>query len=465
MNTEKKYNDGSLAPKYFDPYSGEKSSDKKLSTNAMANYMLDDIAVMLDVPQNRNIRPFVVPQDVREREESLQNQNIFISEPNFTPLRMPETSSFQASNAHPMPPILSFEEFIAMKHRQSDPVVQKTKPKKTLSKYELKKIEKEKKLAEEKKQKIEKNEIRKIKLQRLISIVIILGFLSLPLGVLIVLNSTVFIAKNIRIEGISKYTDEDILTLSGIKRNQSLQAINIERAVHNIQKVHDLRVMDFRFIYPDGIYIRLQEKTPVAAVISNGFVYYLDKYGEVIEKLTKRKENVHYIEVKNCVMYQPTQSSRSQIKNQWQKDAYIEVMNAIVSLGVTNQFESLSILKDDNIYLTTVDNFVVNLGKLDSIGVKIANALAVKEYVSPGYRSGGLIDVSVADKPVFSNEDNKVLYERKYYLEPSPSSVYSSVEDQNAVLQSNPESGEAADSNLEQSNETSPVNGETSGNP
>ena len=135
------------------------------------------------------------------------------------------------------------------------------------------------------------------------------------------------------------------------------------------------------------------------------------------------------------MMYQPTSSTQSQMKNQWQKDAYVEVMNAVVSLGVTNEFVSLSILKDDNIYLTTKDNFVVNLGKLDNIGMKIANALAVREYVAPGFRAGGLIDVSIPDKPVFSNEDNKVLYERKYYLEPSPSTVYNTIEEQNSAMQ------------------------------
>lgn len=436
MKGNKKYKDSSLALQYFDPYSGEKPAQKTIPGNTMGNYMLDDIAGLLDVPKNKNVRPFHALEKPGGAVQNVPRVSPFIKKNTVPQQSAPPPPALPMQ---PMAnPVLSFEAFVARQQAQqsSPPIMQSgVKPPKKISNRERRKQEKALQDFERQRKRIEKTAARKIRMRRFLSALIILGFLSIPLVIVMVLNSTVFIAKNIRIEGISKYTDDDILTLGGIKRNQSLQSINVERVVHKINNAHNLRVMDFRFVYPDGIYIRVQEKTPVAIVTSNGFVYYLDKYGDVLEKLSARKNEDHYVEVKNCVMYQPTSSTQSQMKNQWQKDAYVEVMNAVVSLGVTNEFVSLSILKDDNIYLTTKDNFVVNLGKLDNIGMKIANALAVREYVAPGFRAGGLIDVSIPDKPVFSNEDNKVLYERKYYLEPSPSTVYNTIEEQNSAMQ------------------------------
>lgn len=421
MKNFKQYQDNSLAyQQNFDPYSGLKQSKQETKQN-MSDYMVEDI--------------FAIPNPQVEQK---QNSQMPIASPFEANLRFENDGISNTKHFEGMPKILSYEEFVAKQNWEKNQQSYKTQQTQQfhleqqvpvkMSRRERKRLEKEQAAQIKKNKKTEKNLQRQRLLRKVMGFVALFAFIAAIVLGYAMLNSYVFIAKNIRIEGIQKYTDEDILTLCGIRRNQSLQAIDPELVVKRINRSKDLRLMKFNFIYPNGIYMLLHEKKAVSVVQSKGYIYYLDEFGDVVEQKSSKEDLGNFIEVSNCVMYDPGYGAKTQIKENWQKEAYVKVMNAVVSLQAQNMFVRITIPKNDGIYLTTKDNFVIHLGSAENATQKIANAFSVCDYVKNNHKSGGRIDVSMPGKPVFSNEDNRVHYETKYYLEPSPSTVYQTVD-------------------------------------
>lgn len=328
-------------------------------------------------------------------------------------------------------PQMSFDEFkVMMRERQKGKesaqntvvAAEKTK-KKRLSKKEKEAI----RLAE-----LERKRAKRKKfIERAVAGLIVVTVLMIPLLIAMFFNSTVFIAKNIRIEGTARYTQQDILTLLGIRYNQSLSTISTEAIKRKIDTTSDLELMKFSFFYPDSIYIRLREKTAVSRVVSNGYYYYLDEYGDVIRKELRRDESVHYIELKNLIMHNSVFSNKPEIKKLEQKEIYIKVMNAIVKLGYQEEIKEMSILSNKDIQISTKDGFTLSVASQGDIAQMIYNAFATKNMqrqlqIQNSKPLGGLITVSNVFNAVYSNEDenNKVNYVPTYVLNPSPSSVY-----------------------------------------
>lgn len=393
-NRHRQSNSSSALKKPYDIYGGQFPESSSIDEN-YDSLLCDDITAT--PKKNKNNFEFVDEYSQREFED---NSRLLTPDEFFAKRR--STNHFSQNNAfanqnRPLTP----EEF-----RQTIDYRGKNKEEQKNKEYQ-KKYKKKNEIAKPRKRKIKAG----------ISLFILCIF---TLAGYYIFNDVIFTAKYINIDGISKYTNKEILTLAGIKQNQSLSTIDTKELEKKINKKGDLQLVKFNFVYPNGIYMKLLEKIPVAVVSSNGYYYFLDKDANVIERTDNLENSDNLIRVTNCNMIQNIGENKSEIRQQWQKDAYIKIFNALHDLKISDKFSSLSLSKENEMYLYTSDGFVINLGDSEDIVSKLAVSNSMRDYVLQQGRTEGRIDVSMPQKPVFANEDNKVLYDPKYQLDMSP---------------------------------------------
>ena len=391
-NRHRQSNSSSALKKPYDIYGGQFPESSSIDEN-YDNLLCDDITATSK--KNKNNFEFVDEYSHREFED---NSRLLTPDEFFAKRRshFPQNNAFANQN-RPLTP----EEF-----RQTIDYRGKNKEEQKNNEYQ-KKYRKKNEIAKP----------RKRKLKAGISLFILCIF---TLAGYYIFNDVIFTAKYINIDGISKYTNKEILTLAGIKQNQSLSTIDPKELKKKINKKGDLQLVKFNFVYPNGIYMKVLEKIPVAVVSSNGYYYFLDKDANVIERTDNLENSDNLIRVTNCNMIQNIGENKSEIRQQWQKDAYIKIFNAMHDLKISDKFSSLSLSKENEMYLYTSDGFVINLGDSEDIVSKLAVSNSMRDYVLQQGRTEGRIDVSLPQKPVFANEDNKVLYDPKYQLDMSP---------------------------------------------
>lgn len=395
-NRHRQSNSSSALKKPYDIYGGQFPESSSIDEN-YDSLLCDDITATSNKDKKKNSFEFTDEYSQREFEDN----SSFLTPDEFFAKRR-STNYFSENNAfanqnRPLTP----EEF-----RQTIDYRGKNKEEQKNNEYQ----QKYKK----------KNEIAKPRNRKVIAGISLFILCIFTLAGYYIFNDVIFTAKYINIDGISKYTNKEILTLAGIKQNQSLSTIDPKELEKKINKKGDLQLVKFNFVYPNGIYMKLLEKTPVAVVSSNGYYYFLDKDANVIKRTDSLENADNLIRVTNCNMIQNIGENKSEIRQQWQKDAYIKIFNAMHDLELSDKFSTLSLSAENEMYLYTSDGFVINLGDSKDIISKLAVSNSMRDYVLQQGRTEGRIDVSLPQKPVFANEDNKVLYDPKYQLDMSP---------------------------------------------
>jgi len=116
-----------------------------------------------------------------------------------------------------------------------------------------------------------------------------LGALLIGAGVLgwrAVTSVTLFKLKQIEVSSAKRLTREEILGLAGVEPGQSLMRLNLKNVGEQVAKNPWVDTVHVRRFYPDGLAISITEREP-QAIVNMGFLYYLDKNGNVFKVLNK----------------------------------------------------------------------------------------------------------------------------------------------------------------------------------
>ncbi len=173
---------------------------------------------------------------------------------------------------------------------------QKIKEKKNKDK-ELKKIKKQqeknrkKRLRTNKKIKLTEAQIKKNKRIKFIIKVILLIIVIIGIIIFLML-SPVFNIKNIIVEGNSKITSEQIISLSKIQKDENMFKVSDKEVKSKIKENPYIKSVQIKRNIPDKISIIVQERN-VDFMLEYGSSYaYIDNQGYILEISVDKKENV-----------------------------------------------------------------------------------------------------------------------------------------------------------------------------
>ena len=97
---------------------------------------------------------------------------------------------------------------------------------------------------------------------------------------------TLFALKSIEVSNAKHLTREEILGLSGVETGKDLLGMNLKSMGEHILQNPWVETVRINRYYPDAVSIAITEREPVA-IVNMGFIYYLDKKGNVFKVLNQ----------------------------------------------------------------------------------------------------------------------------------------------------------------------------------
>lgn len=231
-------------------------------------------------------------------------------------------------------------------------------------------------------------------------------------GVLVVLAAVAFFVhsvfatvRSINVEGNVNFTDEQIISLSGLEKGMSTFGIDEDAVMGRIGRERYLRctLVDVSF---DSVTIHVRERVPASTIVQNGRRIILDDRGWVLEisddmySVPQGLVSVTGLDVHSCTLGQSVTLRRPE-----RLTTYTQILIELRALGGLGMVTELDMTTMDSITLTTTDGITVLLGDESNIHQKIRAMLVVHDNLLLndfyGAQPGGTIVVADPTSPAY----------------------------------------------------------------
>lgn len=228
-----------------------------------------------------------------------------------------------------------------------------------------------------------------------------------PIAVLLIIIiiifgiSVFFRISVIEVTGAKKYTEEQILSVSGIQKGDNLLFVDTKASIENIgSSLPYLNEIIVDKIIPDKIVIRVTESQPIATLSYNGDWWILDQKARVLEK-TDYAGASEKIEISGIDPASVAEGRTIFVADEQQtKLQYlINVLSAIYAAEMAPEVNTLDVSNIGNISFTYANRFTVIMGSGENAEYKLSMMENVIMALNPDDK--GKIDLSRDDEPHF----------------------------------------------------------------
>ncbi|MBQ8762872.1 MAG: FtsQ-type POTRA domain-containing protein [Clostridia bacterium] len=272
--------------------------------------------------------------------------------------------------------------------------------------------------------------IKQLKRKRRIrKAIVAIGFLLvLCVAVSPVLLLTVFKVKSFTVEGADVYTNEEIISASGIVMGKNLLFADLDEAAEKIEKLLPYTdEVKLTKKLPDGIIIRYEATEKAFAIgMSNGLYAITNGNLKVLEISGKLPNDVALIV--GAVPYKADVGEIAAfdvLQEGEKKDEFVdETLNLLLEItgaiteNKTEDIDLINVADTSDIYLIYQGRIVLNLGNSSDLPSKLSlgNKVINSENTIDPFQFGA-IDLSIVTEAVFNPSDMKDVPEVMYYIE------------------------------------------------
>ncbi len=217
---------------------------------------------------------------------------------------------------------------------------------------------------------------------------------SIVLGILLLQNA-VFVVKTVIVDGVQRYTPEQVYALTGIKRGQSIFSLDKQVIATNLSSDHFLELAGMEIRYPDTVVLQVRERTPRAVVSSLGVLAMLDDGGRVLSTTNKLDTDVAIpfimgVRVPTLTIGMPLSCEPKQL------EAIIAIMDELTLQGVTGTIDQINVADLENLHLIMASGMKVELGDVHDLEQKVGMMRATLSALQAEGFYAGELDVSSA---------------------------------------------------------------------
>lgn len=101
-------------------------------------------------------------------------------------------------------------------------------------------------------------------------------------GGFLFLRSPYFSIKEVTVDGCMAVSRDEVLELAGIREGMNIFAVNLDKTRKLLECSPMIRAADLKRELPSTIYIRIEERKPVALVVSGGKLWLVDAEGKIL---------------------------------------------------------------------------------------------------------------------------------------------------------------------------------------
>lgn len=223
-------------------------------------------------------------------------------------------------------------------------------------------------------------------------------------AVILVLRFTVFNITEIRVTGNVNIPASEIIRASGIRVGDNILTLDEHKIEQRITSDFRLR---FRYLgrqLPHTVVISVREREACCWITYCGILYVMDKNRMVLAETEEPGVRpAELVEVKGLEIRSNTVVGQIiNLGNTAQQAIFSELFLEMKVLGCTGLVMEADISNPGSILLTTRDGYTVSLGNGDNMHAKLRSMLLVREELRRMQMSGGTINVSVPETPIYT---------------------------------------------------------------
>ncbi len=229
------------------------------------------------------------------------------------------------------------------------------------------------------------------RLYRLLSVVLIL--------VAIVVACTIFFrVETITVEGNQRYTDEEIISITGIQQGDNLFALNKYRIINSLlEELPYISSVSIRRTLPESITITVTETEATVCIQSGDSWWLTDSTGRLLERLETADESV--IQVTGVELLAPSEGTTLGLGTDYrlQEEGLLELLAALESRGLLEKITSIDLSSASTVTMIYNGQLEVLMNLADDFDYDVKVLLKVEEkYISVNWGSGdsGTLDLT-----------------------------------------------------------------------
>jgi cell division protein FtsQ len=235
---------------------------------------------------------------------------------------------------------------------------------------------------------------------------LLLCFLSALVAV-VYIGTEVFQVKRITVEGNREIKYQDIVRIAGIPIGQNVFKIERTQVRERIESNPYLKVLSIDFKYPDELIIRIQERSPAAAVWYLGSYVVIDVEGHVLE-ICKDIEDMPYPLVQGLSISGCTVGKRLAVADIYQLKALSRVLDGIYIQQLQEGISEILVENPDDIYIVSTNGTAIRLGQAVEVEKKLKWLRTPNFHQIDNGNVSGILDISVSTQAIFKPFEDEV---------------------------------------------------------
>ena len=194
---------------------------------------------------------------------------------------------------------------------------------------------------------------------------VFLRFLSFLLICAAIVTALILFFKvdTLEVEGNDRYSEEEILEITGIEYGQNLFLLDRQAIAEKITgQLPYIQSVKIRRKLPDTIVIEVAESTAAAAVLSDGEAWLISPKGKLLERVTAA-EGEGYLQVTGCTLLLPTEGSTMEFPNDGHitEEQLLALLQALSDRDMTGEAEEIDCSGEEFLVLRYAGRFDVQI--------------------------------------------------------------------------------------------------------
>lgn len=197
-----------------------------------------------------------------------------------------------------------------------------------------------------------------------------------------------FYSKNTIIIGNNEIKEEKILSDLNISDNKNIFMYSIKDMKEKLLKNPYIKSVDIKRKLPNTFIVEIEEKIVSAVITNDESKFYIDKYGEIVEKTEKNDTNVLVIKaqydiIKGNINYEKLEYS--------EKIPYI--IECIYNENLQNKINFIDLKEKDTIKIITKDDLEIFLSSDNNISYNISMISSILVDLQSQNKKSGTLDL------------------------------------------------------------------------
>ena len=227
---------------------------------------------------------------------------------------------------------------------------------------------------------------------------VILGIFILTILLCVMFFAPFFGIARIEVKGISRMSQEQVITASGIMMGENIFALKMNDVKRRIEALPYTSVAKVKRGFPNVMKLTVEESKPFAYISYNENQFILvDEFGKMLE-ITDALPQQHFIQLLTQKIENPVLGQTFSEENTSYFKKYLATVSEIVHNNIVEKISLIDVSIDYELNVR-YNQLEVKFGDTEKLEYKFTNLLAILNQL--GEKAKGRLDLSVPGKSVY----------------------------------------------------------------